>query len=165
MSRSSFAARFKETAGSTPIDCLIRWRMLLAGDRLKDSGDPISVISRSLGYESESAFSTAFKSRTTGLAADLGRLEHRRDDLTVVAGVCPRGADRQRHPEGSTISACFVPGRRLADLEDRVGFGGDGREVGVDRPDRAGHGEADAVDPAGGVELQEPLGRGVEGLG
>ncbi len=61
MSRSSFAAKFKETVGSTPIDYLIRWRMLLAGDRLKNSGEPISVISQSLGYESESAFSTAFK--------------------------------------------------------------------------------------------------------
>jgi AraC-like DNA-binding protein len=35
--------------------------MLLAGDRLANSNDPISVISLSLGYESESAFSTAFK--------------------------------------------------------------------------------------------------------
>jgi AraC-like DNA-binding protein len=61
MSRSGFAAKFKETVGSTPIDYLIRWRMLMAGDRLKHSGDSISVISQSLGYESESAFSTAFK--------------------------------------------------------------------------------------------------------
>lgn len=61
MSRSGFAAKFKETVGSTPIDYLIRWRMLLAGDRLKNSGETISAISRSLGYESESAFSTAFK--------------------------------------------------------------------------------------------------------
>jgi AraC-like DNA-binding protein len=35
--------------------------MLLAGDRLVNSNDPISVIALSLGYESESAFSTAFK--------------------------------------------------------------------------------------------------------
>jgi AraC-like DNA-binding protein len=35
--------------------------MLLAGDRLANSSDPISVIAPSLGYESESAFSTAFK--------------------------------------------------------------------------------------------------------
>ncbi len=61
MSRSGFAARFRETVGATPIDYLTRWRMLLAGDRLRNSGDSISVISRSLGYESESAFSTAFK--------------------------------------------------------------------------------------------------------
>jgi hypothetical protein len=37
------------------------WRMLLAGDRLENSSDPISAIALSLGYESESAFSTAFK--------------------------------------------------------------------------------------------------------
>jgi AraC-like DNA-binding protein len=61
MSRSSFAQKFKETVGAPPLDYLTRWRMLLAGDRLANSGDPVSVIARSLGYESESAFSTAFK--------------------------------------------------------------------------------------------------------
>jgi AraC-like DNA-binding protein len=61
MSRSTFALKFKETVGETPMEYLTRWRMLLAGDRLANSGDPVSVIARSLGYESESAFSTAFK--------------------------------------------------------------------------------------------------------
>ena len=61
MSRSGFAAKFREAVGATPIDYLTRWRMLLAGDRLRNSGDSISAISQSLGYESESAFSTAFK--------------------------------------------------------------------------------------------------------
>jgi AraC-like DNA-binding protein len=61
MSRSSFALKFKETVGASPLDYLTRWRMLLAGDRLVNSGDPVSAIALSLGYESESAFSTAFK--------------------------------------------------------------------------------------------------------
>lgn len=61
MSRSTFALRFKETAGETPMDYLSRWRMLLACDRLERSGDPVSVIAPAIGYESESAFSTAFK--------------------------------------------------------------------------------------------------------
>jgi len=61
MSRSSFALKFKATVGASPLDYLTRWRMLLAGDRLTNSGDPISVIALSLGYASESAFSTAFK--------------------------------------------------------------------------------------------------------
>lgn len=47
------------------MEYLTRWRMLLAGDRLTNSTDPISIIALSLGYESESAFSTAFK-RVTG---------------------------------------------------------------------------------------------------
>ena len=61
MSRSTFAVRFKETVGTSPVEYLTRWRMLVAGDRLTMSSDPISVIAPQLGYESESAFSTAFK--------------------------------------------------------------------------------------------------------
>ena len=61
MSRSIFALKFKETVGASPMEYLTRWRMLLAGDKLANSADPVSVIALSLGYESESAFSTAFK--------------------------------------------------------------------------------------------------------
>jgi AraC-like DNA-binding protein len=61
MSRSIFALRFKETVGATPMEYLTRWRMLLAGDRLKYSDDSLSVIASSLGYESESAFGKAFR--------------------------------------------------------------------------------------------------------
>ena len=61
MSRSVFALQFKKKVGTSPMEYLMRWRMLLAGDKLTNSGDPISVIAPSLGYESESAFSTAFK--------------------------------------------------------------------------------------------------------
>lgn len=61
MSRSSFALKFKQRMGAPPMEYLVRWRMLLAGDRLIHSGDSISVIGQSLGYASDSAFSTAFK--------------------------------------------------------------------------------------------------------
>jgi AraC-like DNA-binding protein len=61
MSRSIFAMRFKETVGSSPMEYLTRWRMLLAGGRLSTSNDSILSIASSLGYESESAFGKAFK--------------------------------------------------------------------------------------------------------
>lgn len=61
MSRSTFALKFKDKVGTSPMDYLAQWRMLLAGDRLKNSKDPISVIAPSLGYESETSFSMAFK--------------------------------------------------------------------------------------------------------
>jgi AraC-like DNA-binding protein len=61
MSRSTFALKFKLRVGSSPIEYLTRWRMLLAGDRVANSSDSVSAIAVSLGYESESAFSTAFK--------------------------------------------------------------------------------------------------------
>jgi AraC-like DNA-binding protein len=61
MSRSIFALKFKRKVGVSPMEYLMRWRMLLAGDKLTSSSEPISVIALSLSYESESAFSTAFK--------------------------------------------------------------------------------------------------------
>jgi AraC-like DNA-binding protein len=64
MSRSSFAARFGDLVGDGPIEYLTRWRMLLAVRSLS-RGESVGTIARSLGYESESAFRTAFK-RVTG---------------------------------------------------------------------------------------------------
>lgn len=61
MSRSTFALRFKETVGVSPMEYLTRWRMLLAGDRMANTSDSISEIAQSLGYESASAFTKAFK--------------------------------------------------------------------------------------------------------
>ena len=65
MSRSVFALRFREIVGTTPMEYLTRWRMLLAADRLKSSCDGVSAIAKTLGYESESAFGKAFR-RTMG---------------------------------------------------------------------------------------------------
>ena len=65
MSRSTFALRFKEKVGKSPMEYVTQWRMRLAADRLVNARDPVSVVALSLGYESESAFSVAFK-RTMG---------------------------------------------------------------------------------------------------
>jgi AraC-like DNA-binding protein len=78
MSRTAFTLKFRDTVGVSAMDYLTRWRMLLAGDRLMNSDDPISSIAQSLGYESESSFSTAFKR---------------------VVGVSPRQYGRGIHPE------------------------------------------------------------------
>jgi AraC-like DNA-binding protein len=43
------------------MEYLIRWRMLLAADRLVNSSDSVSAIALSPGYESERAFGFAFK--------------------------------------------------------------------------------------------------------
>lgn len=67
MSRSNFAQKFKAAVGFSPVEYLTRWRMFLAGDRLANGIEPVSVIALSLGYASESSFSTAFK-RVMGCA-------------------------------------------------------------------------------------------------
>ncbi|WP_310204958.1 AraC family transcriptional regulator [Ancylobacter sp. 3268] len=61
MSRSTFALRFRESVGEPPMQYVARWRMLLASHRLENGSDPVGVIALAVGYESESAFSTAFK--------------------------------------------------------------------------------------------------------
>lgn len=61
MSRTSFALRFKELVGLSPMDYLTRWRMTLAVARLTHSRDSVAEIGLALGYESEKSFSAAFK--------------------------------------------------------------------------------------------------------
>jgi AraC-like DNA-binding protein len=76
MSRSGFAARFGDLVGDGPIEYLTRWRMLLAGRSLS-RGVSVGTIARSLGYESESAFRTAFKRVTGRTPRDHARLSMR----------------------------------------------------------------------------------------
>jgi AraC-like DNA-binding protein len=62
---------------------------MLAGDKLANTRDPVSVVARSLGYESEAAFSTAFKR---------------------VMGCSPRryGRERDSTPSQESLSAVLV---------------------------------------------------------
>jgi len=99
MSRSSFAQKFKATVGATPMEYLTRWRMMLAGDRLENSGDPVSAIALSLGYESESAFSAAFK---RVMEVSPRRYGHGRRGTLLSPGEGARPApDAGRVPQGA----------------------------------------------------------------
>jgi AraC-like DNA-binding protein len=98
MSRSTFAQKFKQTVGDSPMEYLTRWRMFIAGDRLTNSNEPVSTIALSLGYESESAFSTAFK-RVVGCSPrQYGRGERPRSRPRGRAE--PERADRLEPVEG-----------------------------------------------------------------
>lgn len=63
MSRSGFAARFGEVLGCAPIEYLTRWRMAIAKDALTRGVKSLDRIADEIGYESASAFSTAFRKR------------------------------------------------------------------------------------------------------
>lgn len=65
MSRSVFAERFSRIIGLPPIDYLLRWRMAVAKDALRAGHRRLAEIAFDCGYESVSAFSTAF-ARTVG---------------------------------------------------------------------------------------------------
>jgi AraC-like DNA-binding protein len=70
MSRSAFASRFLQFVGVPPIEYLATWRMRLAKSALASSEVPMIDIAEMAGYQSVSAFSTAFK-RETGLSPTL----------------------------------------------------------------------------------------------
>lgn len=67
LSRSTFAARFTQLMGEPPLRYLTRWRMHRAAVALRWEGASMGEIARSVGYESEAAFSKTFK-RQTGTA-------------------------------------------------------------------------------------------------
>lgn len=92
VSRSTFALRFKQQAGVAPLAYVLRWRMQLAARALRSSHASISAIAQQLGYDSDSAFSHAFK-----------RAMH-----------CAPRAYRERHAETAPPQAAAVHGQAIA---------------------------------------------------
>ncbi len=72
MSRSAFAARFKELMGEPPMQYAARWRMNMALTWLKEEDSPLGALADRLGYQSEAAFSRAFK-RFIGVSPGVAR--------------------------------------------------------------------------------------------
>lgn len=60
-SRSALAARFTHLMGYPPMHYLTRWRMQLAAKRLGEKGAKVAAVAQEVGYDSEAAFSRAFK--------------------------------------------------------------------------------------------------------
>lgn len=79
MSRSGFSARFTELVGTSPKQYVTEWRMQLAEDMLREGDATHAVIAAELGYQSEAAFSRAFK-RITGIPPSAVR---RRADVSM----------------------------------------------------------------------------------
>lgn len=82
LSRSAFAARFGEVVGCGPIEYLGRWRMAVAKDALMQGVKTLDRIADEIGYESASAFSTAFRKR---LGCSPGKFARRREGMAAEA--------------------------------------------------------------------------------
>jgi AraC-like DNA-binding protein len=61
LSRSALAERFTSLVGESPMQYLTRWRLALAAQMLRAGRDPVIRIAERAGYDSEAAFSRAFK--------------------------------------------------------------------------------------------------------
>lgn len=60
LSRAGFALNFRKWIGVTPMDYLAQWRIQLACEQLRNADRRIAEVASAVGYESESAFSSAF---------------------------------------------------------------------------------------------------------
>ena len=61
LSRSALAHRFTELLGQPPMQYLARWRMQIAAQELLSSNKSLAAVAEQIGYESEAAFSRAFR--------------------------------------------------------------------------------------------------------
>jgi AraC-like DNA-binding protein len=79
MSRSAFAARFREMVGETPLDHLTLWRMMHAASLIReDRSLTLAAIAAAVGYGSESAFGKVFR-RVMGVSPGQYRQDYQRD--------------------------------------------------------------------------------------
>jgi len=78
LSRSSLHERFVHFIGQPPMQYLAQWRMQVAAGLLRDTKAKLIEIAFSVGYESEAAFSRAFK-RAVGVAPGAWRAGQRRE--------------------------------------------------------------------------------------
>ncbi len=88
MSRSAFAARFTELVGEPAMHYVARWRMHVALTLLKDDDAPLADLANRLGYQSEAAFSRAFK-RFIGVSPGAARRNRDGTDATVAVRDLP----------------------------------------------------------------------------
>jgi AraC-like DNA-binding protein len=82
LSRSTLHERFVAFIGQPPMQYLANWRMQIAASFLRDSNATVATIAMEVGYESEAAFSRAFK-RLVGLPPAAWRRRQGRRDSTV----------------------------------------------------------------------------------
>jgi AraC-like DNA-binding protein len=63
LSRSGLSERFTRLIGVSPMHYLADWRLQVAGRLLRESADPLARVAERVGYDSEAAFSRAFKKK------------------------------------------------------------------------------------------------------
>lgn len=84
LSRSAMHERFGAFIGQPPMQYLANWRMQIAAGFLRDGNATVAAIALEVGYDSEAAFSRAFK-RLVGVPPAAWRKRHGARDSAVSA--------------------------------------------------------------------------------
>lgn len=95
MSRTSFSKHFRVIAGMPPFTYLTEWRMRHAEHELRREGSSVVKVALSVGYNSEAAFSIAFK-RVMGHSP---RRNTHRNTKGLVCGSAPDDASLVTKPQ------------------------------------------------------------------
>lgn len=90
LSRSALHERFVQIIGLPPMQYLLNWRMQLASQMLTASNAPLASVALDTGYESEAAFSRAFK-RSVGMPPSVWRRSRRSARLPGAPASPPSG--------------------------------------------------------------------------
>ena len=104
LSRTVLAERFTKLVGIPPMHYLARWRMQIASELLSAGNSNVASIATKIGYESEAAFSRAFK-KMIGVPPSAWRLGVRPE------GKVAPGAGNDDGPTTATGSAARRPDR------------------------------------------------------
>jgi AraC-like DNA-binding protein len=125
MSRSAFAARFTQLVGEPAMQYVTRWRMHVALARLQLGPTTVHELATQFGYDSEAAFSRAFK-RVIGVSpgAVRGPSGHPAPNPSTAASA---GDTHEGEPGGAaTVAAgaethAATAGHRRSRRQDRTG--------------------------------------------
>jgi AraC-like DNA-binding protein len=60
-SRSVLAERFMQLVGTSPMQYLTQWRMVMAANLLRCSSTPLARVAEEVGYQNDTSFSRAFR--------------------------------------------------------------------------------------------------------
>jgi AraC-like DNA-binding protein len=101
LSRSALAQRFTELLGQPPMQYLARWRMQIAAQELLASSKSLAAVAEQIGYESEAAFSRAFRREfgmpPAGWRKHQGKVDGAAESAHAASGVHGSARPDPRH--------------------------------------------------------------------
>jgi AraC-like DNA-binding protein len=123
-SRSVLAERFQLLVGSSPMQYLTQWRMILAANLLRHGNAPLASIAADVGYQTDTAFSRPFRREFGAPPATCAANTQRASRFAERARLV--GAGRRLPAQRSTSGSCLHvtgPTRPAAGTASRAPLG------------------------------------------
>jgi AraC-like DNA-binding protein len=99
LSRSALAQRFTDLLGQPPMQYLAHWRMQIAAQELLASRKSLAAVAEQIGYESEAAFSRAFRREFGMPPAGWRKNQGKLNGAAESAQAAPAASDIESPPD------------------------------------------------------------------